>query len=76
MIIHAGTSINCGHYYTIAKDRGEWHIYNDSSVTKIEDIGYLEQIEKKFVNDTPYMLVYKRKEEADAEMTVEEEEVK
>ena len=61
IIIHAGTSAHCGHYYTIGRDsinNNGWKIYNDCSVTSVKD-EFIEQITEKMKSDTPYMLFYK-----------------
>ncbi|XP_060535122.1 ubiquitin carboxyl-terminal hydrolase 35 [Cylas formicarius] len=57
-VVHYGTSVDCGHYYTFAKDDAEWYKFNDCSVTKTseEDLHCLKPPE------TPYILFYNRED--------------
>ncbi|XP_048488736.1 ubiquitin carboxyl-terminal hydrolase 35 isoform X2 [Plutella xylostella] len=55
-VIHAGTTLDSGHYFTLAKDNDQWHMYNDDVVTP-SDEGELNALTNCC---TPYILFYRR----------------
>ena len=55
VLIHQGSSIQCGHYYSYVKIKNRWFIVNDSA---IEETTFEELIELK---ETTCMLVYEQK---------------
>ncbi|XP_022913948.2 ubiquitin carboxyl-terminal hydrolase 35 [Onthophagus taurus] len=55
-VIHCGSSVDSGHYYTYARDEAEWFKFNDCAVFKIEP----EELCKLHPPETPYMLFYSR----------------
>lgn len=62
VVVHKGTNMKNGHYYTFATNEGdEWFKFDDDNVTRIE---YCD-VNRRGIEDTPYILMYKclRKEE-------------
>ncbi|XP_068625987.1 ubiquitin carboxyl-terminal hydrolase 38-like isoform X2 [Battus philenor] len=55
-IIHDGTAVHTGHYYTLAKDNDQWYTFNDDKVTMVRD-DYLQHLGR---SSTPYVLFYRR----------------
>ncbi|XP_045490063.1 ubiquitin carboxyl-terminal hydrolase 38 isoform X1 [Pieris rapae] len=55
-VIHAGTTMNVGHYYTLGKDNSDWYIFDDSRVKATDETG-INRLDR---SHTPYMLFYRR----------------
>lgn len=56
-VIHSGSNIDTGHYYTLARDETlVWHMFNDSLVVPCDPPPWSPP-------DTPYILFYTRFEE-------------
>ncbi|EEZ99989.1 ubiquitin carboxyl-terminal hydrolase 35 [Tribolium castaneum] len=62
-VVHCGSSVDSGHYYTFARDGDEWFKFNDCSVmrTMAEELCSLKPPE------TPYILFYSRQDCSDPE---------
>ncbi|CAG9771034.1 unnamed protein product [Ceutorhynchus assimilis] len=57
-VVHYGSSVDSGHYYTFAKDSTGWFKFNDSAVTKTTE----ETLHLLKPPETPYILFYLRED--------------
>lgn len=37
IVVHMGSGLHFGHYYSLAKSKGKWICFNDQSVKVVED---------------------------------------
>ncbi|CAH1980782.1 unnamed protein product [Acanthoscelides obtectus] len=55
-VVHCGSSVDSGHYYTFAKDGADWYKFNDCSVSRTT----AENLCRLKPPETPYILFYSR----------------
>ncbi|XP_049884953.1 ubiquitin carboxyl-terminal hydrolase 35 [Pectinophora gossypiella] len=55
-VIHAGTTLDSGHYYTLAMDSKDWYMFNDDVVSEAEE----KELNELKRSCTPYILFYRR----------------
>lgn len=57
-VVHYGTSVDSGHYYTFAKDSTSWYKFNDSAVCKTTE----QSLHLLKPPETAYILFYSRED--------------
>lgn len=55
-VIHCGSTLDSGHYYTLGNDGGQWYKFNDCIVSRVDE----SHINRLCKTSTPYILLYRR----------------